>query len=98
MIHDSYGTVPADCDLLAQAARQAFYKLYCGRSLRVDEGLDTAAPPSETRQRHDVVDELERQFQALAAGPSSGDKLPPHPPRIGTLDPGLVLVSKNFMS
>lgn len=28
MVHDSYGTLPADCAVLARATRQAFYALY----------------------------------------------------------------------
>jgi DNA-directed RNA polymerase len=97
MVHDSYGTVPADCDLLAQAARHAFYKLYCGYSLRGQDDQDIAAAP-EKPPRHDVVDDLERQFLEQAGELPEGEKPPPRPARIGTLDPGLVLVSKNFMS
>jgi DNA-directed RNA polymerase len=96
MIHDSYGTVPADCDLLAQAARVAFYKLYRGYSLKVDEEDQDAAPGAAVKApRHDVVDELARQFKRQAG---DGAELPPRPQRIGTLDPGEVFVSTNFMS
>ena len=98
MVHDSYGTVPADCDLLAQAARQAFFKLYCGYSLKVDEYQGADAASEGRPPRHDVVDELERQFREQASESTGGEELPPRPLRIGTLDPGLVFVSKHFMS
>jgi hypothetical protein len=45
--------------------------------------------------RHDVVDELARQFSEQAGDAA---ELPPRPQRIGTLDPGCVLVSRAFMS
>ena len=98
MIHDSYGTVPADCDLLAQAARQAFYLLYWGYRFRADEDQDTDAGAAGRPARHDVVDELERQFREQAGEAKGRVTLAPRPPRIDTLDPGSVLVSKNFMS
>jgi DNA-directed RNA polymerase len=98
MIHDSYGTVPAECGLLAQAARQGFYRLYCARNLGSDDENDDYERPVGAPQKYDVVDELERQFQELAGESTDGDKVPPRPARIGTLDPGMVLVSPNFMS
>ncbi len=94
MVHDSYGTVPAECDLLAQAARQGFYRLYCQRSLVADDDMPRVGAP----QKFDIVDELERQFQDLAGELPDGEQLPARPARIGSLDPGMVLVSMNFMN
>lgn len=36
MVHDSYGTLPSDCDLLARCLRQSFAKLYCQQDVLAD--------------------------------------------------------------
>jgi DNA-directed RNA polymerase len=46
LVHDSYGTLPTDCPVLAQCTRQAFYALYSDRDVlaHIEGCLQAVAP------------------------------------------------------
>jgi Autographiviridae RNA polymerase len=50
MIHDSYGTVPSDCDLLARCCRQSFAKLYMQHDVIADLYSQLAAQYTDPMQ------------------------------------------------